>query len=225
VKGIEELDHYEVLEIARDARREDIERAYQLVRVAYTGEALAAYSVFDADEADALRGRIERAYQVLSDPVARRAYDAASQPESSDPSLEELAFSEESPEEFAEAGRHLPVSEVPAARPVEPVVRDFEEPDEDGEAEWDGARLRRVRLLRGVELDSIVAATKINPTYLRFLEEERFDDLPAAVYVRGFVAAYARQLGLDAARVARSYTARLEEHRTARTRGRQPGRR
>ena len=38
----------------------------------------------------------------------------------------------------------------------------------------------------------------MNPTYLAFIEDERFDGLPAAVYVRGFVMGYAGCLGLDA---------------------------
>ena len=55
----------------------------------------------------------------------------------------------------------------------------------------------------------------MNPTYLRFIEEERFDDLPAAVYVRGFVKGYARCLGLDPDRVAPSYMRRYEERSTS----------
>ena len=51
----------------------------------------------------------------------------------------------------------------------------------------------------------------MNPTYLGFIEEERFDGLPAAVYVRGFVTGYASCLGLDAKRVASSYLQRYEE--------------
>ena len=87
--------------------------------------------------------------------------------------------------------------------------------------------LRRewARLLRGLEIDDVAASTKVNPTYLRFLEEERFDDLPAVVYVRGFVSAYARLLGIDPAQVAPGYVARCEEHRRQKPRGRFLGRR
>jgi cytoskeletal protein RodZ len=62
--------------------------------------------------------------------------------------------------------------------------------------------------------------TKINPTYLAFLEEGRFAELPARVYVRGFVAAYASSIGLDPNRVAGSYMKGYEaarpEHRRIR---------
>ena len=103
---------------------------------------------------------------------------------------------------------------------------DVAEAESGDETEWDGARLRRARLLRGVEVDDVATATKINPAYLRFLEEDRFDDLPAVVYVRGFVAAYARYpRSRRATRVARSYALRFEEHRRAKPRGRLLGRR
>ena len=84
---------------------------------------------------------------------------------------------------------------------------------EESEGEWTGARLRRARLRQGIELDEISKITKVNPTYLAFIEEERFDGLPASVYVRGFVAGYAGCLGLDAKQVAASYLQRCDERR------------
>ena len=77
--------------------------------------------------------------------------------------------------------------------------------------------LRRTRLARGLELDQINAITKVNPVHLRSIEEERFEALPASVYVRGFVSAYARCLGLDAGRVASDYLERLKAARPDRT--------
>ena len=68
---------------------------------------------------------------------------------------------------------------------------------------------------RGIELERVAEVTKVNPTYLRFIEEERFDDLPAAVYVRGFVLGYAGCVGLDPRRVAKSYMSRYEESRNS----------
>ncbi len=84
---------------------------------------------------------------------------------------------------------------------------------EEESAEFDGPRLRRTRMRCGLEIEEIAGITKVNPTYLRFIEEERFSELPAPVYVRGFVSAYATCVGLDARRVAASYMHRLEDHR------------
>jgi cytoskeletal protein RodZ len=49
--------------------------------------------------------------------------------------------------------------------------------------------------------------------YLQALEAELFAKLPAFVYVRGFLAEYARALGLDVERVKQSYLARYKAAR------------
>jgi len=71
-----------------------------------------------------------------------------------------------------------------------------------------GAVLRKLRETRGIDLNDIAQRSKISERYLRAIEEEQFSEMPAAVYVRGYVMEYARALRLDAARVAESYLAR-----------------
>jgi cytoskeleton protein RodZ len=60
-----------------------------------------------------------------------------------------------------------------------------------------GNSLREARLRQGLDLAEIEQATKIRSRYLRALEEEQFELLPAQTYVKGFLKAYADQLGLD----------------------------
>jgi cytoskeleton protein RodZ len=60
-----------------------------------------------------------------------------------------------------------------------------------------GTSLREARLRQGIELPRVEADTKIRSKYLRALEEERFDVLPAETYVKGFLRTYAEYLGLD----------------------------
>jgi flagellar biosynthesis protein FlhG len=223
MKDEAELDHYDVLEVDPDAAPDEIERSYRVLSAAYEGDSLATYSLFGAEEAEQLRDRIDQAYRVLSDPALRSSYDAARA--SGIPEEEEYT---DEPVTLAplDDGLAQPLAE-PRSREVPTFDRmdDGSEEESDEETVWDGARLRRARLLRSVEVEDVASATKINPAYLRFLEEDRFDDLPAVVYVRGFVAAYARFLGLDANRVARSYSLRFEEQRRAKPRGRLLGRR
>ncbi len=192
MKPLAEQDHYEVLETSRAASAAEIDRAYRLARATYAHDSLAGYSIFGEGDVEALRERIDAAYRVLSDEGARRAYDGFLAQES-------------------ESGPPAGVAEPPA--PAAPLPVDAFEEFDDEAGEYDGARLRRSRLRRGFELEQIASITKINPLYLRFLEEERFSDLPAAVYVRGFVSAYASCLALDPRRVASSYMKRFESHR------------
>jgi cytoskeleton protein RodZ len=60
-----------------------------------------------------------------------------------------------------------------------------------------GQWLRSQRLARGIELAEIAEASKISLRYLDALEHDRFEILPAPVFVRGFLREYARVVGLD----------------------------
>ena len=60
-----------------------------------------------------------------------------------------------------------------------------------------GTSLREARLRQGIELPRVEADTKVRSKYLRALEEERFEVLPAETYVKGFLRTYAEYLGLD----------------------------
>jgi hypothetical protein len=85
------------------------------------------------------------------------------------------------------------------SRPPEPLVGAF------------GEKLRKQREQRGLALDAISNTTKISPRMLRALEEEHFDQLPGGVFNKGFVRAYARQVGLDEEEAVGDYLAALRE--------------
>jgi flagellar biosynthesis protein FlhG len=192
MKPLTDLDHYEVLEIPRGTPRVGIERAYQIAMATYADDSLAGYSVFESGDAATMRERIETAYRALSDSDARGAYDTNLQTDSGAP----LAG-------VVESSPALAPQE--AASEIEPI----EAFDEDSDA-YDGARLRRSRLRIGLEIRDVAKVTKVNPTYLRLLEDERFEELPARVYVRGFLMAFAGCLGLDPNAVAISYLERFD---------------
>ena len=52
-----------------------------------------------------------------------------------------------------------------------------------------GISLREARLRQHLELPEVEQATKIRGKYLRALEEEQFEVLPATTYVKGFLRA------------------------------------
>ena len=205
MKPLTEQDYYETLDVPRTANFEDIERAYRLACDTYCEDSLAGYPVFEVGDIELLRERIEIAYRILVDPDTRRAYDQELSTQSVAPA----------PAPAWRASADEPV--VEDVRPTAPVLAPLDALDEleESEGEWTGARLRRARLRQGIELDEITRITKVNPTYLSFIEEERFDGLPASVYVRGFVVGYAGCLGLDAKKVAASYLQRCDERRGA----------
>lgn len=68
-----------------------------------------------------------------------------------------------------------------------------------------GNYLRAERELRQIPLAEVAAATKIPLRTLESLEGGAWDGLPAMVFVRGFIRAYARHLGLVAEEVCRRF--------------------
>jgi hypothetical protein len=75
-----------------------------------------------------------------------------------------------------------------------------------------GEKLRRQREQRGITLESICSVTKISMRMLRALEQENFDQLPGGVFNKGFVRAYARQVGLDEEEAIADYLLALREN-------------
>lgn len=193
MKPFSEQTHYEILELARDAAPDQVERAYRIARATYADDSLATYSIYDQAELSAIQERIELAYKVLSNDGERRRYDETL----GGNSRVELTISfAEGDDDGLEGG---------------PELRAFDDAADGGP--YDGARLRRARLARGLDLDRISTTTKISIRYLRALEDDRHHDLPANVYVRGFVSAYARCVGLDAGRVVPAYMERVQAAR------------
>ncbi len=60
-----------------------------------------------------------------------------------------------------------------------------------------GKYLKNYREEMGITLEEIERVTKINLTYLKDLEEEKYDLLPAPIFTVGFLKQYARCIGLD----------------------------
>jgi curved DNA-binding protein CbpA len=218
MRGIDELDHYELLEIPRTATASEIDRAYSLSQQIYGEGSLALYSVFESDDAEAIRKRLDEAFRVLSDPEGRADYDGTL----------EFDFPLATPAALMEEpNQRVPMSAPPNALSSEPIDDDAGEYDvfeDDAGGDFDGLRLRRTRLFRGYEIDEIAEATKVSGAHLRNIEDENFIDLPAEVYVRGFVTAYAKTIGLDPKLVVPSYMARVQESRSGSQQGRFLGR-
>ena len=105
-----------------------------------------------------------------------------------------------------ESTSRLPTPEAPvslenAAAPV---------PPQPGESI--GTYLKRRREDLGLTLRDVAGRTRIRTTYLEHIENERLADLPAPVYLRGFVLEFARVLGLpNPESTAAAYLGLLEE--------------
>jgi flagellar biosynthesis protein FlhG len=192
----EEQTYYEILETEPGVSDEEIRRAYRTVKDNYASGSMVIAGLYDEHELAALHARINAAHDTLFAPDRRRLYDLAL-PEA------DLARAVRAAAQVA----RVPVAASGAGATAEdrPEVADAAI---DANAEVTGAFLKKVREIRGLELGDISQRTKISERYLRALEDEQFADMPAAVYVRGYVTEYARALRLDPQRAAESYLVR-----------------
>jgi flagellar biosynthesis protein FlhG len=179
---------YELLGVPRTANDEELRRAHRKLRDVFGPESLAPHTILDAAAVRAEVKRLDDALDVLLDPVRRRAYDVSTFPE-------ELS--------------------APIAKPA---VRVLDEQEQqrladllraiDARALVDGSTLRQLREANGYSVDEVCARTRISRAILQALEDDRFQDLPAPVYLRGFLAELARLYGADPVRVQKSFLAR-----------------
>ena len=77
-----------------------------------------------------------------------------------------------------------------------------------------GRYLRKSREERGISLERIASSTKINVAYLRSIEEDRYDLLPAEVFTVGFLKQYAQLVELDPEDVISRYRLAIQKGRS-----------
>lgn len=200
-------NYYDILEVTQSATQHEIVLAFERAKRTYSQQNPALYSVFTPDEAESLRKLIEEAYQVLSNQTYRNIYEKR---------LLSKSFSESdlSLEAIKAASSILYADSVVKVTPIGPAVTnsvdefkrdlDFEMKVETC-TEWSGSILREVREYKKVTVDQLHDQTKINPWYITAIEKMEPQNLPAAVFVRGYVLQVAKSLQLNEKAVADSY--------------------
>jgi helix-turn-helix protein len=99
------------------------------------------------------------------------------------------------------------VAAPPAAEPAAPRAPRPPERDiflHEG-TRFTGEVLRRAREARGLTVLQLCERTKITRHHIEHLEADRYDRLPAVVYLRGILMAVSKELRLDGQKVAKSY--------------------
>ena len=213
-------NYYEILEIPTDASPDEVHQGYIRAKNAYSQDSLALYSLMSKEECDSILELIDEAYTIISDPNKRRAYDQARginqsvrkpTPERSfgnTVKLDEHTLNQKSDT--------TTTSNMSKKLAKNRFSLDYNK-DETFEAEieqtteFTGELLRKIREYKGVDIPRLSDMTKVSKTYLRHIEDEEVDKLPALVYVRGFVYQYAKCLKLNPDLVATSYIFKLKQ--------------
>lgn len=176
MKRFSEQNYYEILEISMDATWSEIQRAYEIAKKTYGREAIASYSLFDPDERESLAEKVEEAYRTLMDHNKRKKYN------------EYLARGEK-PVVYQEAARECPLGAPDLLYP----------------SDVSGTALKKIREGKGISLQEIAEKTRINITYLNYIEEDNFKGLPAEVFLRGYLTQYAQIVRCDTDLVVSGY--------------------
>jgi len=193
MKSIEDQTYYEILEVSPTAKDKEIQRAYEHAKETFHADSLAVYSLFSEEEVKEIQSAIEEAYRVLIDETLRRSYDH-SHLQAMGGQPPEKPF--ETQEVFREKKTSLSFTGI-SFNPDEELYR--------------GKTLKQIREKIGVDLQVVSMETKISIKVLERIEEEAFENLPALVYLKGFLKGYAQSLGLDPQKVIEEYLHSMEE--------------
>lgn len=206
-------NYYEVLEVPTNASSDDVHKGYLRAKNAYSQDSLALYSLMTKDECDQIIDLIDEAYSILSDPDKRRLYDEARginqdiNYRNSKPSSQQDQDSTHNLRGTPQTTQHNNMSKIVAKKRFDLTYNVDQEMEKRIEAatDFNGAFLQEIREYKGVDIPRMSDMTKVSKTYIRHIEEQAYDKLPAAAYVRGFVYQFAKCLKLNPDLVANSY--------------------
>jgi len=184
LRPCKEQNYYEILEVSPQATDEEIRIAYENLKTTYSPSSPGIYALFTPEEVKDILTKVEEAYRVLSNPRSRREYDLMLR---------------------GEGGKVA----IPPSTPIVPHRRlgpeEIREIMGSKEVTFSGESLRKIREYLSLGLDVVAMETKIGKDNLRSIEEEDIHAFPAPVYLKGFLGAYAKILGLDPYKVVEEY--------------------
>ncbi len=210
-------NYYEILEVSTTATQHDILLAYQKAKLTFSNSNMAIRSAFSGEELQELLKLVDEAFLVLSNQNYRHVYEQRLNTKSyseSDITFDGIKhFTQDiDPKNTVEkliqkhsamAQKSEPVATEPVVEAT-PVDETFAQ-EIHAQTEWSGDFLKKVREYKKISIDKLQESTKVNPWYLKALETMDVKNLPAQVFVRGYVIQMAKELGLNEKNVADSY--------------------
>ena len=219
----DQKNYYEILEIPTDANSEEVYKGYIKAKNTYSHDSIALYSLLTKEECDKILNLVEEAYSILSDPDKRIKYNQVRNIATPDRKFQTEKDSTSNSPSHKYPPPPIPKGQSPNTKGMMSKIvankrfsLDFI-PDPEIEkkieqtVEFTGAFLKEIREYKNVDLHRMADMTKISKSYLKNIEEENCNNLPALVYVRGFVYQYAKCLKLNPDMVATSYINHLKK--------------
>jgi len=199
MKTLDHKTYYEVLEVPNDAGAGAIKRAYHDALATYGDDALATYSLFSDEQRTEILRMIECAFETLIDEDKRSKYNR--QLCSTTPGAQGMAMDQNrvSSDPLASA---LNTSKAESLRAwvrmksgdqeIKAMVCKILDQDRIS-----GEDLKNLRVAYGIEMSEIYKVTRICRSVLTDIEHDRYDALPAEIYLKQFIRSYAELMQID----------------------------
>ena len=214
MKRLTKQNYYNLLGISPEASFEEVRSAYDQAMNIYSTDSIPTYSLFTQKEREQILSRLVDAYKTLTNSQLRREYDHFLI-EKRELSPEEIGLS--SLEDFNTAkGKLRKVS-------VESLIQKEEKAEVENQPSGNnldlfenlisvtGKTIKKVRISREISLEEIYRKFNIPKKTLEAIEEESFEKLPALVYLKGFLKAYAKILHVNQTQMVDGYIKRYLE--------------
>lgn len=193
------MTYYEMLDVKPSATSLEIRSAYNAALQIYQPNSLVSYSFFSKDERTNILALLEKAYATLINEAQRTRYDNELSPQGCASDTGKSAAVKK-PVNIFDINRqkfNSTVSKNNNAELKAKIAQNKKIADILSRPEIRGEDLCAIRNELGVTLESIHQETKIRLDYLNFLEEDKHDKLPSAVFIKGFIKAYLRSLCIE----------------------------
>ncbi len=201
-------NYYEVLDISPQASQDKIFDAYKKARKTFSLSSPGLLKIFTKQEAYQWLSTIEEAYSVIGHPNSRRVYDMKLNSIFSNESrnldfinekIQKTITKQTGPDKgFA----YTRISRYKVDKDMEKMIL--------SQDTFDGSFLKRVREYKNIKLPDLSEVTCITIAYLKAIENNDYLNLPALVFVRGYIIQYCHILGLDESKVVPSYISLLK---------------
>lgn len=214
MKRLTEQNYYTLLGISPEATFEEVRSAYDQALGIYSGDSIATYSLLTGEEREQMLSRLVDAYKTLTNSQLRKEYNSFLI-ENGELSPQEIGLSSLRDSDTAK-GKLRDVS-------VESLVQREERTENENQPSGDnldlpdnltsvtGRDIKMLRIAGDISLEEIYRKTNIPKKTVEDIEEENFENLPALVYLKGFLKTYAKVLNINEDQMVDGYIERFLE--------------
>lgn len=214
----ENENYYHILQVPFNANAGEIKHAYREALAIYAEESTVTYSLFSAEQRETLLKAIETAFDTLFNEDKRAAYNQMLMDTGQ---VEPAVFSGRVPRQVDAGSDAEGTSKEKSLglwvqkKHAEPEIKELTEAILSKEL-ISGQELKQLREAYGIEIPEIYAITRISGDTLRNIEADQFEHLPAPIYLKNFLKAYADILHINAGHVVEGYLKSMAQAETGR---------